>query len=337
MRALVLGGTAWLGREIVRALLARGADVTCLARGESGPTVEGSTLLQADRQQPDAYDGITGDFDAVIELAYEPDLVRSALSALAHRAAHWTLVSSVSVYADNDAPHADEESRLVAPLDLDQYPDAKAAAEIASIDQLGDRLLVARPGLIVGPGDPSDRFGYWPMRLQRGGRVLVPSFDRRFVQVVDVTDLARWIATAASSNRTGIFNVVGNPIPMAQFFEIAATVADFSGVFVTAEDAFLMNEGVNFWAGPRSLPLWLPLDDGGFAQRDNAKFLRSGGSLMPVDKTLARVLQDESERGLDRTRRSGLSRDEESQLLDTVMSQASSGRSSSSARRENLG
>ena len=114
-RVLVLGGTGWLGRTIVDELLAEGADVTCLARGTTGSVPEGARFVEADRALAGAYAQATGDWDEVIELASAPELVAPALDALADRAAHWTLVSTVSVYADNDEPGADESARLVEP------------------------------------------------------------------------------------------------------------------------------------------------------------------------------------------------------------------------------
>ncbi|MGN6408623.1 MAG: NAD-dependent epimerase/dehydratase family protein, partial [Curtobacterium sp.] len=167
MRALVLGGTGWLGRAIVRDLLERGAEVTCLARGATGDVPDGARLVRTDRRADGAYGTVRGAWDEVVELSSDPELVRPALGALADSAAHWTLVSTVSVYARNDEPGADETAEVVQPVDLTQYADAKVAAERSSTDRLGPRLLVARPGLIVGAGDPSDRFGYWPARLSR--------------------------------------------------------------------------------------------------------------------------------------------------------------------------
>ncbi len=128
-RVLVLGGTGWLGREVARAAVAAGAEVVCLARGESGSVPEGARLVRADRRLPGAFDQLTGEWDEVIEFAYDPELVAPALDSVAERASHWTLVSTVSVYAGNDEPGVDESAALVEPRDLTQYPDAKVAAE----------------------------------------------------------------------------------------------------------------------------------------------------------------------------------------------------------------
>lgn len=314
-RVLVLGGTAWLGREIARVAVAGGAEVVCLARGESGPVPDGARLIRADRTRPGAYDGLDGDWDEVVELAYDPILVGSALAALGDRARHWTLVSSVSVYRDTDRPGADETAEVVEPLDPADYAQAKVAAERATAARLGDRLLTVRPGLIVGPGDPTDRFGYWPARLHRGGRVLTPATGGRHVQVIDVGDLADWIVAAGTAGRTGTIDAVGARHNFAEFLAEAQAVTGFTGELVPASDDRLIAAGVRFWAGPRSLPLWLPAEDGGLVQRSNARYLAAGGRIRPLRETIERVRADEVARGVDRVRRSGLGADEEAEAL----------------------
>ncbi|WAB81330.1 NAD-dependent epimerase/dehydratase family protein [Microcella daejeonensis] len=317
-RILILGGTAWLGRLIAASLVARGDDVTCLARGASGTVAPGATLMARDRREPGAYDeaGSTR-WDAVIELAYDHDLVTGALEALAPRAEHWTIVSSVSVYAANDEPGADETAALVEPTDPSDYAHAKVAAEQATADRVGDRLLIARPGLIVGPGDGSDRFGYWVGRfaLAGGGPVLVPGRAQQSAQAIDVRDLAAWVADAARSRVTGTVNAVGDPTPLDEVLALAAEVADSSARLVPADDDRLIEHRVAPWAGPRSLPLWLPAEYEGFARRSNEHYRAAGGRLRPLRDTLVDTLADERERGLDRPRRAGLTREDELELI----------------------
>lgn len=314
-RILILGGTAWLGRAIATAALAAGADVTCLARGESGAVAAGSRLVRADRNDPDAYASLDGDWDDVVELSWDPGFVASALDALAERAAHWTLVSSVSVYAHSDAPFADESADLVEPTDLARYADAKVHAERLTTARLAERALLVRAGLIVGPGDPTDRFGYWPARFARGGRVLVPETADRHAQGIDVDDLAQWIVRAGAAGAHGPVNAVGEEFPLAAIFAAARDASAAVAETVTLDDEALLARGVQHWMGPRSLPLWLPTEARGFSRRSDAAFLSSGGRRRPLAETMRRVLDDERARGMDRPRRAGLTAAEEAEVL----------------------
>ena len=314
-KVLILGGNRWLGARVAARCLAAGDEVTCLARTETPLVPAGARLVQADRRRPGAYDSVLDDWDEVVELAWATDVVDSALQALGDRAAHWTLVSTVSVYARNDEPNADEAAAVVEPVDLDDYGQAKVAGERAAAERVGDRLLIVRPGLIAGPGDPSDRFGYWPARLRRGGDVLVPGADGLRVQVIDVDDLADFIAAAARSGARGVVNAVGESLPFADVLARTAEVAGFAERLVPAPEVWLLEHEVRYWMGERSLPLWLPEGEVGFATRSNAAYRAAGGVVRPIGDTIARVLADEVERGLDRTRRSGLGASEERALV----------------------
>jgi nucleoside-diphosphate-sugar epimerase len=313
---LLLGGTGWLGREIANAAISAGNSVTCLARGESGQAPNGATLVRADRRTPGAYDEVAGrDWDDVIEISWDNAMVEEALDALGPRAAHWTLVSTISVYASNSEPGADETANVVEPNDLADYGQAKVAAERATARRLGDRLLTARAGLICGPGDPSDRFGYWVARMAAdpAADILTPQTAGRSVQAIDVRDLASWIASAGSV--TGTINAIGSHHAFADVLDRAAASAEHTGTRVEAADDWLLAHDVGYWAGPRSLPLWLPLEDVPMAERSDRAFVAAGGARRDLDDTLRDVLADERERGLDRPRRAGLSGDDERALL----------------------
>ncbi len=206
MRMLVLGGTAWLGAALARTAVAVGDEVTCLARGASGDVPDGVAWVRADRDAPGAYDALTGEWDLVLDVARQPGQVRSAVAALADRAAHWVFVSSGNVYADHRQVGTDEEAPLLPALEgdvmtsMDVYGEAKVACEQHVLQGCGERALLARVGLIGGPGDSFDRSGYWPWRFAHpaadDGAVLVPDAPAHATQMIDVRDLATWLLAA---------------------------------------------------------------------------------------------------------------------------------------------
>lgn len=313
---LILGGTGWLSRRVAHHALADGWEVTCLARG-ARPAPDGAVLVEADRDHPDAYAALAGAWDHVVDVSSHAAPVAAAVEALGDRAARWTYVSSASVYADDTICDADESAArhpAAAPGDADDYGAQKVAAEDAVVAAVGDRALVVRPGLIGGPGDPSDRFGYWPAAFARAasGDVLAPRLRGREAQVIDVDDLAAFIVR---SSATGPVTAVGHTHALADVLDAARRAAGHSGRLVDAPDDALRAAGVEYWAGERSLPLWLPDDMPGFMSRSNARYLATGGTLRPVAETIARTLADERARGLDRPRRAGLSRRDEEAIL----------------------
>jgi nucleoside-diphosphate-sugar epimerase len=312
---LILGGTGWLSGRIARRWLDAGAQVTCLARGER-PAPDGADLVRADRVAAGAYELLDRDWDEVVDVSSRADHVRDAVSGLGDRAAHWTYISSMSVYADADTHGADETARLEAPAQDGheyEYAAQKVAAE-AAVRGLGDRAHIIRPGLVVGAGDPSDRFGYWAAAFDRAGSgpVLLPSGEGRFAQMIDVDDLA---AFAADTALTGIRNAIGDPRALDDVLAMFRTAAGHSGETIIADDAWLAAHDVQPWMGERSLPLWLPIEWSGFMTRSNAAYTAAGGIQSPLDGVIARVLDDERARGLDRPRRAGLTRDDEKALL----------------------
>ena len=322
---LVLGGTAWLGREVAAQARDLGIDVTCLARGGAGDPPAGVRFVPVDRSDPDAYAEVqVGEWDAIVDVSWQPELVASAVTALGERAAHWTYVSSCSVYAIDDVAGQDESAYRHPPLDPgaaatgETYASAKVTCEDLVVDALGERALVARAGLIGGPGDTSDRVGYWPARfaLAGDGPVLVPDSPTLSTQTIDVRDLAAWIVAAPRIGAVGPVNAMGEATPLPAVLTLAAETAGFTGTAVAADPAWLVEQGVEPWAGPRSLPLWLPLPEyAGFAARSDRRALEVGLVRRPLAQTLADTLADERSRGLDRPRRAGLTRDEELALI----------------------
>lgn len=223
MRILILGGTAFLSSEIARQAVAAGHQVTCLARGSAAEPPAGVRWVKADRSLgANCYADVAEDWHAVIDVARDPVPATEALAALAHRAGHWTFVSSCSVYSDHSSPNAAEDSPLLEPLapgtesTPENYGESKAAIEQETLRVAGDRAHICRAGLIGGPGDETDRYGYWPARFARDDRpAVVPDIAGHSTQVIDVRDLAAWILTAAEQGLTGTLNAVGDQVPSA--------------------------------------------------------------------------------------------------------------------------
>lgn len=313
---LILGGTGWLSGRIARRWLDAGAAVSCLARG-SRPAPDGAVLVRADRDAPEPYVALAQhDWDHVIDISSQASHVAQAVDALGDRTGRWTYVSSMSVYSDDETVGADETAPRHPPArpgDEYEYGAQKAAAEDA-VAALGERAFIVRPGLIVGDGDPSDRFGYWAAAFLRAGGepVLLPPLDGRTAQVIDVDDVADVVVTAT---RSGAVNAIGDGRPLADVLGAVRVAAGHTGEVVVAEEEWLVARGVQYWAGPRSLPLWLPPEMTGFMIRSNAAFHAAGGRLHDLSRTIERVVADEHDRGVDRVRRAGLTRAEERALL----------------------
>lgn len=337
-RVLVLGGTAWLGREIADAALRAGHDVTCVARGTSGAVPDGARLVRADRDVPDALAAVAREgWDVVVDLARQPGHVRHAVADLKEATRTYAFISSVSAYADHRTPGGTEGAPLLPPLEADSYSDraaygrAKVACERHARAAFGtDRSLIVRPGLIVGPGDPSGRPGYWARRFARpsadDGSVLAPDVPSLLVQLIDVRDLAAWVVEAAARGLGGTFNATGDPLSFPAFLQVARDVAGHAGAVVGAGQEWLLARGVTPWAGPRSLPVWLPVpENAGFGGRSDAAARAAGLEPRPLRDTLADTLAWEV--GAGRPGPSGLSDDDERALLADLAAAGSTGSS----------
>jgi 2'-hydroxyisoflavone reductase len=332
MRLLVLGGTVFLGQHIAAEAVRRGHDVVCAARGTSGTVPVGARLIKVDRDDPDGLAPLAteGDFDGVVDVAtVSYPWVARALTALADRAAHWTFVSTINVYADLETPGQTADAPLLPPrtehgdrasvTDPAHYGSIKVASENAVRETVGDRAFIVRPGLISGPGDAHDRFGYWPARMSRpevnGGRVVVPDVPDQPIQYIDVRDLATWVVDAAETRLTGDFDATGE---VTRLPELLAGIAEAVGVgveLVPVSPSILGAAQVNPWSGPRSLPLWLPAGRYGVMAREVTASVAAGLRLRPLADAANAALEYERTLGLDRVRKAGLTTDDEAELL----------------------
>ncbi len=230
-RILMLGGTGFIGPHIVHAALARGHQVSMLNRGRRAPNQNAGDFarveaLRGDRSQPDAYASLSGrTWDVVVDTANSVPWTRAAVAALKRSTGRYLYVSSTGVFWPYRTVDIPEDGPIVLADTPSQDPPSfgvmKAQSENVVRDAFPAAHLVVRPGYIVGPGDPSDRYTYWPVRISRGGQVLVPGRRTDRVQYVDVRDLAAWMVRLMEAKATGSFNAVGPaaPLTLAQFID----------------------------------------------------------------------------------------------------------------------
>jgi nucleoside-diphosphate-sugar epimerase len=298
MRLLILGGTGFVGRAVAAHAVAAGHRVTCAARGVTGAVPAGAEHVPVDRDDPDGLAALGGrTFDAVLDVASRPSRVRRAVAALAGGVGHWTYVSTGSVYADTATPGQRVDTAPVlpaAPPEVDdpaadgmrQYGPCKVACEDAVLSA-GVPAFVCRAGLIVGPEDRSDRFTYWPARLARGGEVLAPGGPDEPVQFIDVRDLAQWLIRAGETGLTGVYDGIGPSMSRLAFLtQVSAGAGRPDPHLVWVGQQFLVDQGIDFHMGPRSLPLWLPLPEyAGHSTRDVAPSLAAGLGVRDLEGT----------------------------------------------------
>lgn len=318
MELLVLGGTAFLGREIARTALARGHRVTCAARGSSTPP-EGAAFVRVDRDEEDGLAPLAGRrWDGVIDVARQPGHVRRAVRDL--EADHRVLVSSGNAYADFSSIEQSEDAVTLPPLEADtmasdeDYGAAKVACEEAVL--AAGPAAAVRSGLIAGPGDWSGRTGYWPWRFAHpvGPEVVVPDELDFPCAMVDVRDLAAWIVDLAERRVEGVFNATGPTTDLGSVLDVAARVAGSPARPRPVPVERLRELGIGHWMGPASLPLWI--DDPewrGFATLDTRRARAEGLVTRPLEDTLADTLAWEETR--TEPRRCGLTDDEERRVL----------------------
>lgn len=323
MKLLVLGGTRFVGRHIVRAALERGHDVTLFNRGQTNPDLfDDVEQLRGDRDGDlSALDGRR--WDAAIDTSgYVPRVVRASAERLAGAVDHYTFISSLSVYPDMSIEGLDESSPVstmddptVEEVTGETYGPLKALCEQVVQDVYPDGGLVIRPGVVVGPYDPTDRFTYWVVRVDRGGDVLAPAPPERRVQFIDARDLGEWTVRMAEERRTGIYNATGpeGGVTMDEMLATCREVAESDARFVWVDEGFLLEHDVQPFRG---LPLWLPGDDAaGFGSVNVEKAVAAGLRFRPLAETASNTLQWAEERPADHEWQAGLSAEREAALL----------------------
>ena len=324
MKLLILGGTAFLGRHLVEAAIARGHEVTLFNRGQHNldlfPDVE---KLRGDRDGDLA--ALRGErWDAAIDTCgYVPRVVQASAELLADAVEHYTFISSLSVYADTSKIGIDENDPVstlkeeTEEITGETYGPLKALCEQSAERAMPGRALTIRPGLIAGPHDPTDRFTHWPVRVARGGDVLAPGRRERNVQFIDARDLAEWIVRAVEANPTGVHNADGPDyaLSMQQLLDTSKTVSGGDARFVWVAEKFLTDAGVEPWG---EVPLWIPESDpasAGFFTFNCDKAIAAGLTFRPLADTIRDTLAWDATRPADREWRAGLKPERETELL----------------------
>lgn len=313
MKFLLLGGPKFVGRALIESALARGHDVTTFNRGQTNP----GAFPAVEELHGDRHGNLeplrARTWDAVLDTsAYVPQIVHASAALLRDAVERYVFVSSIAVYADFSRP-VDENAPLKTLAegepddellpDYANYGALKVLAEQAVDEHFGGRALVVRPGLIVGPHDPTDRFTYWPRRVERGGSVLAPAPPDNAVQVVDVRDLAAWIVHMVERRETGVFNATSPPeaLTFASMLE-ACGAQDV----VWVDEEFLLERGVEPWS---DLPVWIPAGDPElryFLRADVSRALDAGLRFRPLAETARAVPEWTGEAGLSPEREAEL-------------------------------
>jgi len=322
MKILVLGGTAFVGRAFVECALRRNHEVTLFNRGMRNPglftdleTIVGDRTTDLSKLDERTWDVV---FDSS---GYLPLVVDASAQLCKQWAERYLFISSISVFKDLSRAGQDEDAELATLADPtieevtgETYGGLKALCEQVVAKELGDRALIVRPGLIVGPTDHTDRFTYWPARISRGGQVLVPDIKQQPVQFIDVRDLAEWCVELLEKRASGIYNATGpqNPYRFEEVMQACAEGTDAELAWVSPE--FLAKHEVQPWA---DLPLVLDYDgsSNGMLQIDVSKALSACLNLRP----LAETIQDTRAWALSRTDdhewKAGLTPEREAELL----------------------
>ena len=322
MQLLVIGGTRFVGRHLVDVALARGHTVTLFNRGQSNPNL----FPQVEQLHGDRATDLAllkdRSWDAVIDTCgYVPRLVRLSAQALVGHTDRYVFISTVSVYAEDNLRGMDEDSPLatlkdesVEEITGETYGGLKVLCEKAVEQAYADRALIIRPGLIVGPHDPTDRVTYWPWRIAQGGEVLAPGNPDQPVQIIDARDMAQWIVQMVEEKRTGIFNAVGPDYALTtrQMLEACVTTCNPQARLTWVSESFLLEHKVEPWS---EIPVWLPEKDSAMDTCSNARAIAAGLKFHPIEETIRDTLTWAKTRPDDHTWRAGMDPEREAELL----------------------
>jgi len=300
MKILILGGKRFLGISLVEAALHGGHTPTLFNRGLTNPEMFPMVKNLIGDRDGDLRALKGKKWDAVIDTSgFIPRIVKQSASFLSRKCDLYVFISTLSVYQDFKTPDITEDYALAQLEDTsdedytdDSYGPLKALCEYEIQQSFDGKVLVFRPGIIVGPNDPTDRFTYWPWRVSLGGKVLAPAPPSSNLQFIDARDLAEFIIRLVEKQSEGVFNVTGpkKPATMGSLLVSSREASLSNASFVWVEEPFLLSEGVNPWV---DLPLWIPSSDPnftGFYNINNTKAIKAGLTFRPLSHTVTDTL-----------------------------------------------
>ena len=326
MHILIIGGTRFLGRHLVDSALARGHEVSLFNRGKTNPNLFPQLETIIGDREHDIKKLSDRAWDAVIDVAgYLPRIVGVSAVGLERGVSRYVFISSISVYPDSDLhkigidesdPVGKLEDESVEEITGETYGPLKALCEKTILDLYGERGLIVRPGLIVGPNDPTDRFTYWPVRVAKGGDVLAPEKPEVPVQIIDVRDLSDFIINLIEENASGIFNATGPDyeLTFGTMLETCKQVSRSNAKFHWASVDFLKQNEVSEWS---DMPVWVPDNEAnaGFSRVDISKGIKAGMKFRPLEDTVRDTIAWANSRPADHEWRAGLQSEKEQALL----------------------
>ena len=303
LRILILGGTGFTGPLQVRYALERGHKVTVFNRGKTHPGETPKEVEQLIGDRNGQLDALKNrKWDVVIDNpTMLPAWVRDAAQILKGNVERYVFISTISVFADTSKPGADESAPLAKYTGADPmketrdtviaskfalYGPLKALSEQEAERWFPKQTLVIRPGLIVGPRDETDRFSYWPVRLDRGGEVLAPGDPSDPVQIIDGRDLAEWVIRMVEQRETGIYNATGpaKEFGIGQMLDTIKSANKSKATFTWVNAEFLEAQKVAPWS---DLPVWIPPrgEEAGGARISIQRALAQGLTFRPLAET----------------------------------------------------
>ncbi len=331
LRILILGGTGFTGPYQVRYALSRGHKVTTFNRGKTHPGESPSEVEQliGDRNgQLDALKGRKWDV-AIDNPTTLPAWVRGAAEILKGNVERYVFTSTISVYADT-SKGVDETAPLAKYEGADPYKETLEAMKASGYKTYGPlkalsekeaekwfpgKTLIIRPGLIVGPRDETDRFTYWPVRIDRGGEVLAPGTPSDPVQFIDARDLAEWTIRMAENRETGIYNATGpaEPLGIGEMLNGIKGALNSNTKFTWIAADFLKQQKIEAWS---DMPVWAG-DELGLARTNISHALAKGLTFHPLTETARDTLAWFKSQPQDRKSkmRAGITPEREAEVL----------------------